>query len=275
LSIPLLPEPSRREVTLAYLLLRIADTLEDGIYLPPDSRHDALQQLLSVVTTGKIRDAEVWSRSWVGTQPIDNPDYLELLGRFPDVLRHIGELSVVSRQIITQHAQQTIVGMQQTLQQMDDAGVLRLETTTQLRQYCYVVAGIVGEMLTELFLTHWPSLHSRADRLRQTAKYFGEGLQLVNILKDADADAGVGRFFLPPQTSLEDMFRLARDDLRQAHQYIQVLQEAAAPQGVIAFARLPVELAEGTLARVEQGGPGSKLSRAEVRAVLLAVTKAN
>ncbi len=30
LSIPLLPEPTRREVTVAYLLFRIADTLEDG-----------------------------------------------------------------------------------------------------------------------------------------------------------------------------------------------------------------------------------------------------
>ncbi len=273
LSIPLLPEPSRREVTLAYLLLRIADTLEDGIHLPPASRHDALQQLLSVVTTGKIRDAEIWSRRWAGSQPIDNPDYLELLEQFPSVLRHIGDLSDLSRQIITQHAQQTIIGMQQTLQQMDDDGVLRFASTAQLRQYCYVVAGIVGEMLTELFLVHWASLHDRAAQLRQIARYFGEGLQLVNILKDAEADAGAGRFFLPPQNSLEDMFRLARGDLLQAHQYIQALQEAVAPAGLIAFARLPVELAEGTLARVELAGPGSKLSRAEVRAVLLAVTR--
>ena len=36
LSIPLLPEPARREVTLAYLLLRIADTLEDGIQFHPN-----------------------------------------------------------------------------------------------------------------------------------------------------------------------------------------------------------------------------------------------
>ena len=30
LSIPVLPEPTRREVTVAYLLFRIADTLEDS-----------------------------------------------------------------------------------------------------------------------------------------------------------------------------------------------------------------------------------------------------
>ena len=30
LAIPLLPEPTRREVTVAYLLFRIADTFEDA-----------------------------------------------------------------------------------------------------------------------------------------------------------------------------------------------------------------------------------------------------
>ena len=30
LTIPLLPEPTRRETTVAYLLFRIADTLEDA-----------------------------------------------------------------------------------------------------------------------------------------------------------------------------------------------------------------------------------------------------
>ncbi len=30
LSIPLLPEPTRREVGIAYLLFRVADTLEDA-----------------------------------------------------------------------------------------------------------------------------------------------------------------------------------------------------------------------------------------------------
>ena len=32
LSIPLLPEPTRRDVTVAYLLFRIADTFEDNLY---------------------------------------------------------------------------------------------------------------------------------------------------------------------------------------------------------------------------------------------------
>ena len=44
LSIPLLPEPTRREVTLAYLLFRIADTFEDAPSWPRAARIEALER---------------------------------------------------------------------------------------------------------------------------------------------------------------------------------------------------------------------------------------
>ncbi len=37
-----------------------------------------------------------------------------------------------------------------------DDGEMRLESLSDLRHYCYVVAGIVGELLTELFLLKRP-----------------------------------------------------------------------------------------------------------------------
>ncbi|MGE5413115.1 MAG: squalene/phytoene synthase family protein, partial [Syntrophomonadaceae bacterium] len=42
LSIPVLPEPTRREVTLSYLLFRIADTFEDASHWTPEARIAAL-----------------------------------------------------------------------------------------------------------------------------------------------------------------------------------------------------------------------------------------
>ena len=39
LSIPVLPEPTRREVMIAYLLFRIADTFEDAAHWPPERPH--------------------------------------------------------------------------------------------------------------------------------------------------------------------------------------------------------------------------------------------
>jgi len=42
LSIPMLPEPTRRHVGIAYLLFRIADTFEDAARWPRDRRLAAL-----------------------------------------------------------------------------------------------------------------------------------------------------------------------------------------------------------------------------------------
>ncbi len=44
LSIPVLPEPTRRQVMIAYLLFRIADTFEDAAHWPPERRRGALGQ---------------------------------------------------------------------------------------------------------------------------------------------------------------------------------------------------------------------------------------
>jgi farnesyl-diphosphate farnesyltransferase len=49
LSIPMLPEPTRRHVSLAYLLFRVADTFEDAARWPRDRRLAALDDLALVV----------------------------------------------------------------------------------------------------------------------------------------------------------------------------------------------------------------------------------
>jgi hypothetical protein len=44
LSIPLLPQPTRRQLGVAYLLFRIADTFEDAVDWPNDRRIAALRE---------------------------------------------------------------------------------------------------------------------------------------------------------------------------------------------------------------------------------------
>ena len=82
----------------------------------------------------------------------------------------------------------------------------------------------LGEMLTEMFVERIDGL-SMSRELRTDAQAFGEGLQLVNILKDADDDARWGRLFLPDGFERSAVFNLARDDLRQAEMYVRRLRE--------------------------------------------------
>ena len=103
--------------------------------------------------------------------------------------------------------------------------VLRLGSIPELRDYCYVVAGIVGEMLTELFLLNDPRVSPARDYLRARSALFGEALQLVNILKDAEVDAREGRIYIPSAQQPEVM-ALAREDLRAAAEYTLALQRA-------------------------------------------------
>ena len=141
---------------------------------------------------------------------------------------------------------------------------LQLRDIPDLQAYCYAVAGIVGEMLTELFLSGRSALVGAAPFLRERSATFGEALQLVNILKDSEFDAREGRRYLPVDVGRAEVFALARGDLDEAERYILKIQDSGAPRGIVAFTALPVLLARAALDRVEASGPGSKLSRPEV-----------
>jgi farnesyl-diphosphate farnesyltransferase len=178
-------------------------------------------------------------------------------------MKTVSTLSTVAQESILAHTLRTIDGMGSFVKREHD-GVLQLDSVQELQGYCYAVAGIVGEMLTELFLLDRPVLQPVAPILREDAPKFGEALQLVNILKDSAADSTEGRRYLPESLDRAAVFALARRDLATAGRYTVCLEKAGAPRGVVGFNALPMMLAWATLSRVEQQGPGSKLTRREV-----------
>ncbi|MEM7049689.1 MAG: squalene/phytoene synthase family protein [Acidobacteriota bacterium] len=274
LSIPLLPEPTRREVTIAYLLFRIADTFEDAAVWTRERRRSALaefDQLLAAPDAGLARRlAQEWRREL----PSAHAGYLELVAEVPAVLDAFLELSPQARRIIGHHTRRTTRGMADFVQRANDVGDLELRDMDDLVEYCYIVAGIVGELLTDLFLLDRSALTAAGPALAARARSFGEGLQLTNILKDAADDAVEGRRFLPPGVQLEQVFERARQDLVAATEYVQTLQRSGAEHGLVAFTALPVRLAWATLDRVEARGAGAKLTREEVFAIVAAMEEA-
>jgi farnesyl-diphosphate farnesyltransferase len=264
LAIPLLPEPTRGEVTLAYLLFRVADTFEDAASWPRSRRVEALEALGRLLDHRDPQATAEIARRWAAEVPCDQPGYRELLADLPFVLDSFFSLSPQAVELIRAHTQRTARGMAGFVARTTDDGELRLCDLEDLRGYCYVVAGIVGELLTELFLLGRPSLAPAAGSLRARSRAFGEGLQLVNILKDAASDATQGRRYLPEGVERAEVLELARRDLDSAGTYVSTLQDAGADRGIVAFNALPVRLAYATLDRVEEAGPGSKLTRPEV-----------
>jgi farnesyl-diphosphate farnesyltransferase len=273
LTIPLLPEPTRREVGIAYLLFRIIDTFEDATRWPPVRRVEALARFVALV--GGPPDAATSLVDDCARQPpVDHAGYRELLSEIPLVLRAFDELQSGAREAIRRHLGRSAEGMSRFVTRSAGPEGLRLETLEDLRDYCYAVAGIVGEMLTELYLLGRPALAGVAEELRNRAAAFGEALQLVNVLKDARPDGAEGRVYLPRGAEVREVIALAQRDLAEAGRYTEILRAAGAELGLVAFNAFIAKLAVANLQLLRDKGLGAKLSRLQVLSIGAEVTRA-
>ena len=262
LCIPLLNPGVREEVGLAYLLFRIADTFEDASHWPVADRLAALDEFCALLRRPDADQAQRFATKWSAKRPSSHAGYIRLIKDVPLVIDAFTKLPAEAMSVIRDNVIRSANGMAHFVG-MTINGSLQLIDMEQLRAYCYAVAGIVGEMLTELFLLNAPQLRSSASLLRARAATFGEGLQLVNILKDSRSDLSEGRTYIPPTADRADVIALARADLEAATEYTLMMQTAAAPDGIIAFAALPVALAQATLDRI-QSSAATKISRPQV-----------
>jgi farnesyl-diphosphate farnesyltransferase len=268
LTIPLLDEPLATDVGLAYLLFRIADTLEDAPSWGRDARMAALDSFGEWLVGDD--DERAWLDTVATSPPTDDEGCLALLARADAVRSAVNARGQDLALSMTMDVVRTSSKMAEFVGRQNEDGGLVLDDLPDLREYCYAVAGIVGELLTEMFLTRDPSLEPERDALMDLAPAFGEALQLVNILKDAPGDAREGRMYLPPTVDRAEVVRLARTDLEKANAYVAILARAGASSYVRTFCELPVRLAEATLDRLDEGIP--KLTREEVMSIFAKVT---
>ncbi|HVV53186.1 MAG TPA: squalene/phytoene synthase family protein, partial [Polyangia bacterium] len=175
LAIPLLPEPTRNQVGIAYLLFRIADSFEDGTLWPRDRRLAALDRFSELLARDPD-EAQALAAECLRDPPIAHAGYRELLARMPLVLRDLAGLPEAARAIVVWQVRRSVEGMKGFVRRADARDRLTLTTMDELRDYCYSVAGIVGEMLTELYLLDRIELAAPAEELRNRAAAFGEGL---------------------------------------------------------------------------------------------------
>jgi farnesyl-diphosphate farnesyltransferase len=193
LTIPQLPEPLVGVVTNAYLLCRIADTIEDDVELTAQQKADFHAQFVAVIAGhGEV---EAFARQLA---PMLAPQTLaaerELVANTPAVVQVTEKFAARERAALERCVQIMCRGMPEYQRNRSRQG---LAIVPDLSRYCYFVAGVVGEMLTELFCLHAPDLEARRDELEPLAISFGQGLQMTNILKDIWEDQQAGACWLP------------------------------------------------------------------------------
>src|SRR5262249_23189031 len=195
LTIPELPAALRSAVTNAYLLCRIADTIEDEPALSPNASLHFLQRFVAVLH-GNEPAAEL-AQDLV---PLLSNQTLQaehdLVANMQRVVRVTNRLEDYQRMAIQRCVEVMAGGMHQFQQTASIRGVPRL---TDLDDYCYYVAGVVGQMLTELFCGYDAKLAPRRAALHELDVSFAQGLQMTNILKDVWEDRGRGACWLPQE----------------------------------------------------------------------------
>ncbi|UCE89917.1 MAG: squalene/phytoene synthase family protein [Pseudomonadota bacterium] len=204
LTIPQLPDSLGTAVSNAYLLCRITDTIEDEPALSPAQKRYFSDQFVKVVN-GEFA-AEQFARE---LHPLLSDSTLEaerdLVEHTARVIRLTHGFNVRQRAAMARCVDIMANGMARFQAQIDPAGLANIE---ELNQYCYYVAGVVGEMLTDLFCEYSDEIAQHRDTLQELAVSFGQGLQMTNILKDVWEDRKRGACWLP-----KDIFRQYGFDL--------------------------------------------------------------
>jgi phytoene/squalene synthetase len=211
LSIAALPEGLRRATMAAYLLCRVADSIEDQTRAPLELRRRALaafrDEVLAVtlapgggavgVPAELLPDLPApagggWPAE--GFEASAGADDELLRGRHWVLMLFARQPADVRRAVGARVIEMSD-GMASLLQ---DRGAHPIASFADLERYCYFVAGTVGHMLTGLFAAGDPPIGGeRLAIMRATGERFGIALQLVNIVKDAAGDLVEGRCFVP------------------------------------------------------------------------------
>ncbi len=201
ICIRLLPPDLEHSVLIAYLLCRIADTIEDTTSLNAADKLRLLEHFSNCLQPNG-RDSAPLREAFASYKNDDE----HLASEADAVLREFHRLAESRQTAIRPWVKEMCAGMAEFVRSPDSDGsgfVTSLDTTEDLDRYCYYVAGTVGHMLTALFGQATPPIPDEDfQRMKALATSFGLGLQLTNIIKDVADDRQRGHNYVPRQLCL-------------------------------------------------------------------------
>lgn len=215
LTIPVLPPRLADVVANAYLLCRLADTIEDDVGLSDDQKSEFHERFVRIVEGAEAPEAFAQELA-----PLLSSATLEderfLVANTPRVIRVAEGFSDGERSALTRCVRIMCTGMPQFQRSRSLDG---LADQTALDNYCYFVAGVVGEMLTELFCFHSERIREQRTGMMGLAVSFGQGLQMTNILKDIWDDRRGNTCWLPRSVFGEKFDLRALDQLHDTEEF--------------------------------------------------------
>jgi farnesyl-diphosphate farnesyltransferase len=267
-------------VALAYLLARASDTIADTNRLPGRERIDLLrhfaESLAKPATEHQLDLAGCLRKQSEGPERV-------LLANIDRVLEGLSKIPSSHRELVNEVLGKVVHGQTLDIERFElEPGIKALTNEAALEEYTYLVAGCVGEFWTKVCFLAWPKYARLPEsEMLRSGKEFGQGLQLINILRDFPADLKAGRCYLPvaePAAVAADpslarpewkLWRQrARGYLEQAWSYICAVR----PIRVRFACAMPVLIGVQTLRLLSEATaivPGIKVRRPEVRRMMI------
>lgn len=298
LTLKALPGALREPLSIAYLLARAADTVADTVTVADGARLERLAEFERLVQAGDWDDGAAlgfcaaMERDFAPWQTDANE--AELMRRLPELFHAFQRLSTRQIANICGVLSPIVRGQRLDIERFPVDGRLRsLGTAAELDEYTWLVAGCVGEFWTRLCAEEEPAAFAKdaaPGRLADLGRRYGQGLQLVNILRDVGKDSSIGRCYFPLEEMeahgfglesvrndaarlapvCEKWQRICREHLQCGVEYV----ESIAMKRLRYAAALPVLIGLRTLGLIErsdgsQRGRGVKVSRGEVAKIAL------
>jgi phytoene/squalene synthetase len=199
--------------TVAYLLLRVSDYLEDNEDMSAQKKI-ILLNLWAEILEGNTKVEDLTSQ--LHNVDTSNPDAV-VAQHAEDILVRLFSLPTEVQQIIVQQVIKTNYGMARWIERgpqvIDEA---------DMDDYMFEVAGRVGYLLTHLFAWYSTAIRDKKDKLLPLSREFGLALQTVNVIRGLRKDYERGWVFVPKKF-------LAAVNLT-AHELFQPENRAAAIQ---------------------------------------------
>ena len=201
LTLKAVPASVRRQIGVAYLFARAADTIADTDVLDRSRRLVMLKDFKAQFAGRDVEYSSIRAMQSMLVPHQATPGERSLMDHLADCFRLYESFSPADCSRVRRLMQTLINGMEMDLTVFPgDASkdVTALGTMEDLDRYTYYVAGCVGEFWTAMTCAHLPSLaHWNEAEMAQAGVRFGKGLQLTNIIKDLARDLARGRCYVP------------------------------------------------------------------------------
>lgn len=258
ITIRLLPEALRKDVGLAYLVARATDTIADTSSAAPEQRLDILKSVQASLGRRAITGFE--PAEWAGFQR--DPAERELLRALPGLWARLGDRGEITPLFTT--LLDRILGGQIFDLERFPPGAPPLDDE-EMERYTWLVAGCVGEFWTDLCALRLGNFATQPQEvMRQQARRYGQGLQLVNILRDRRMDAALGRVYVEPSAAGRWALQ-AREWLDEGARYAESLRPGRLRYATLLPALVGWRTLVLTVAQPAEALTPAKVPRTELR----------